>query len=78
MTDEDNISETPRFELSDLNVTPRTEINATYMTTEANMADMQPVTVDQSDLPDFGEQIIVSDRPKTILKTVIDEPAASD
>ena len=48
------------------------------MTTEANMADMQPVTVDQSDLPDFGEQIIVSDRPKTILKTVIDEPAASD
>ena len=56
VTDEDITSErTPRFELSDLNVTPRTDNNATYMTTDAHLVDMQPVTVDQSDLPDFGE-----------------------
>ena len=35
LTDADDISETPRFELSDLDVTPRNENNATYMTTDA-------------------------------------------
>ena len=34
LTDADDVSETPRFELSELDVTPRNETNATYMTTD--------------------------------------------